>query len=272
MVSAPRCRPGARGLLALLLLLLPLPLSGARNSCGAPPTLSFAELLDEFKTRTYFPTGSTVSYNCRPGYQKVFRARPTVLCKRQLEWSEPEDFCRKKSCGHPGDLANGKIHITDLLFGSNITFSCDEGFRLVGPNTSLCVTEGTSVTWNHKIPFCEAGCQKPEMQTGSMVNALDEKMWYRVNETFSFKCSPGYQFSSHSQLPATDRFSITCLADGSWTALPLCKKQSTSEECEMASAKEFKECGVPLETLKTLLEVQKLYLEIKKLKLELKSQ
>ncbi|CAM5119166.1 unnamed protein product [Natator depressus] len=269
MVSAPRCRPGARGLLALLLL---LPLPGARSGCGAPPTLIFADLLDEFKTWTYFPIGSTVSYNCHPGYQKVPGVQSTLFCKTHLVWSEPKEFCQKKSCGHPGDLANGKIHITDLLFGSNITFSCDEGFRLVGHDTSQCVTEGTSVTWNHEIPFCEAGCQKPEVQTGSMVNALDEKMWYRVNETLPFKCCPGYQFSSHSQLPATDRFSITCLADGSWTALPLCKKQSTSDECEMASAKELKVCGVPLETLRTLLEVQKLYLEIKKLKLELKSQ
>ncbi|XP_077695634.1 C4b-binding protein alpha chain-like isoform X2 [Eretmochelys imbricata] len=206
MVSAPRCRPGARGLLALLLLLLPLPLAGA---------------------------------------------------------------CRK-SCEHPGDLANGKIHITDLLFGSNITFSCDKG--LVGHDTSQCVIDGTRVTWNHKLPFCEAGCQKPEVQTGSMVNALDEKMWYHVNETLPFKCSPGYQFSSHSQLPATDRCSITCLANGSWTALPVCKKQSTSDVCEMASVKEVNECGVSLERLRTLLEVQKLYLEIKKLELELKSQ
>ncbi|CAM4680993.1 unnamed protein product [Lepidochelys olivacea] len=270
MVSAPRCRPGARGLLALLLLLLPL--AGARSSCGAPPTLSFAELLDEFKTLTHFPSESTVSYNCHPGYQKVYKAQSTLLCKRQLVWSEPEEFCRRKSCGHPGDLANGKIHITDLLFGSNITFSCDKGFRLVGHDTSQCVIDGTRVTWNHELPFCEAGCQKPEVQTGSMVNALDEKMWYHVNETLPFKCSPGYQFSSHSQLPATDRCSITCLADGSWTALPVCEKQSTSDVCEMASVKEVNECGVSLERLRTQLQVQKLCLEIKKLELELKSQ
>ncbi|KAM7169518.1 C4b-binding protein alpha chain-like [Macrochelys suwanniensis] len=278
MVLAPRCPPGARGLLALLLLLLPPPLPGARA----------------------------------------------------------------ESCGHPGDLVNGKVHITDLLFGSEITFSCDEGFRLIGPKTSKCAIAGTRVTWDHEIPFCEeipclpppeikngrysgdpnnhytygstvtyscdtggtdsfsligkasiyctsdkeqngvwsgaapeckVGCLKPEVQNGSMVNALDEKMWYRVNETIPFKCSPGYQFSSHSHQPATDIFSITCLVDGSWTALPKCKKQSTSDVCEMVpESREFTECGVPLETVRTLLEVQKLYLEIEKLKQELKSQ
>ncbi|XP_043356551.1 complement decay-accelerating factor-like [Dermochelys coriacea] len=243
--------------------------SSKQGRCGAPPRLSFAELQDEFKTQMYL-SGTTVSYNCLPGYRRVPEELPTLLCKRESVWSEPKEFCQRKSCGHPGDLVNGKIHITDLLFGSDITFSCDKGFRLVGHDTSRCVTEGARVTWNHEIPFCEVGCQKPEVQNGSMVNALDEKMWYRVNETLPFKCSPGYQFSSHSQLPATDRFSITCLADGSWTALPKCKKQSTSDVCETVSEKELKECGVPLEMLRNLLEVQKLYLEIEKLKKELK--
>ncbi|XP_024071027.2 C4b-binding protein alpha chain-like [Terrapene carolina triunguis] len=332
MVSAPRCPPGARGLLALLLL---LPLPGARGQCGSPPRLSFAEVTR--RTWSRYPVGFGLSYSCRPGYTLASGKSPVVICDADSTWSVDPEFCVGKPC-KPLELKNGRVDLTNFRFGETANFSCSEGYKLIGPTSAQCVLEGNGVDWNKEVPLCKAiscrpppdithgshnaligeeffvglkvtykcdpgfsligeasihcttkdnvngewsgpapackvGCLKAEVQNGNLLNALDEKMWYSVNETIPFKCSPGYQVSSHSHLPATDRFSITCLADGSWTALPKCNKQSTSDVCEMVpESREFKECGVPLETLRTLLEVQKLYLEIEKLKQELKSQ
>ncbi|XP_053882870.1 complement component receptor 1-like protein [Malaclemys terrapin pileata] len=186
-------------------------------------------------------------------------------------------FASAISCRPPPDITHGSNNALigdDFSFGLKVTYKCDQGFSLIGEASIHCTTkDNVNGEWSGPAPECKVGCLKPEVPNGNLLNALDEKMWYSVNETIPFKCSPGYQLSSHSHLPETDRFSITCLQDGSWTALPKCNKQSTSDVCEMVPEnREFKVCGMPAEELRTLLEVQKLYLEIEKLKQELKSQ
>ncbi|XP_044871833.1 C4b-binding protein alpha chain-like [Mauremys mutica] len=270
MVSAPRCPPGARGLLALLLL---LPLPGARGISCKP-----LELENGRVDLTDLRSGLKATFSCNEGYRLI--GTTSALCKvarHSANWDRRLPLCQAIPCRPPPDITHGfhnALSGEKFSFGSKVTYKCDQGFSLIGVASIHCTTkDNITGEWSGSAPECKVGCQKPDMQNGNPLKALDEKMWYSVNETIPFKCSPGYQFSSHSHLPATDRSSITCLADGSWTALPKCTKQSTSGVCEMVpESREFTECGVPLEELRTLLEVRKLYLEIEKLKQELKSQ
>ncbi|XP_043389442.1 complement receptor type 1 isoform X7 [Chelonia mydas] len=207
-------RPGWIPRLSALLALALLP-RGALGSCGTPPRLSFAELQDESKAKEEFPVGTTVTYNCRPGYQRVAGQSPTLTCEGESVWSEPKMFCQGKSCGHPRDLANGKVHITDLRFGSNITFSCDEGFRLVGPNTSLCVIDETRVTWNHELPFCEVvKCSNAEVENGRKLSGFGPS--YSYQDAITFGCEAGY-FMVGSRV-------IVCQANNLWSPpVPTCE-------------------------------------------------
>ncbi|KAM7170802.1 membrane cofactor protein-like isoform 2-T2 [Macrochelys suwanniensis] len=209
--------------LSALLVLALLP-RGALGDCGAPPRLTSAELQDDFKTQTDFPVGTTVRYNCRSGYQKIPGVSSTLTCERESVWPEPKEFCRRKSCGHPGDLVNGKVHITDLLFGSSITFSCDEGFRLIGPKTSQCEIEGTRVTWNHEIPFCEEiPClPPPEIKNGRYSG--DPNNHYTYGSTVTYSCDTG----GTDSFSLIGKASIYCTSDkeqnGVWSgAAPECK-------------------------------------------------
>ncbi|XP_043389444.1 C4b-binding protein alpha chain isoform X9 [Chelonia mydas] len=208
-------RPGWIPRLSALLVLALLP-RGALGSCGTPPRLSFAELQDESKAKEEFPVGTTVTYNCRPGYQRVAGQSPTLTCEGESVWSEPKMFCQGKSCGHPRDLANGKVHITDLRFGSNITFSCDEGFRLVGPNTSLCVIDETRVTWNHELPFCEVvKCSNAEVENGRKLSGFGPS--YSYQDAITFGCEAGY-FMVGSRV-------IVCQANNLWSPpVPTCER------------------------------------------------
>ncbi|XP_043356542.1 C4b-binding protein alpha chain-like isoform X5 [Dermochelys coriacea] len=184
--------------------------------CGVPPRLSFAELQDEFKVKEIFPVGTSVKYSCRSGYQRVPGQSSTLTCVNESVWSEPKVFCQGKSCGHPGDLANGKVHIKDLVFGSNITFSCDEGFRLVGHNTSLCVIHETRVAWNHDIPFCEVvQCKNAEVENGRKLSGFGPS--YSYQDAITFGCEAGYfMVGSHV---------IICQANNLWSPpIPTCEK------------------------------------------------
>ncbi|KAH1171161.1 hypothetical protein KIL84_006779 [Mauremys mutica] len=93
MVSAPRCRPGARGLLALLLL---LPLPGARGLCGAPPRLSRARRQNTSCTEDC-PIGTEVTYRCSGGFVKIPGKSDTVVCLSNSEWSNFGEFCNEHS-------------------------------------------------------------------------------------------------------------------------------------------------------------------------------
>ncbi|NWQ81603.1 DAF factor, partial [Columbina picui] len=96
--------------------------------CGAPTRLHFAELNGEHKNELDFSVGKTVQYTCRPGYAKHPGMSPTITCLESGVWSEALEFCKKKKCNHPGEPLNGKIsNLTDLLFGSTVHYSCEEG-------------------------------------------------------------------------------------------------------------------------------------------------
>ncbi|NWU62782.1 DAF factor, partial [Pterocles burchelli] len=96
--------------------------------CGAPTRLHFAELKEEHKNEIDFSVGKTVQYTCRPGYAKVPGVSPAITCLENGEWSEALEFCKRKKCSHPGEPVNGKISSpTDLLFGSTVHYSCEEG-------------------------------------------------------------------------------------------------------------------------------------------------
>ncbi|NXJ67152.1 DAF factor, partial [Rostratula benghalensis] len=95
--------------------------------CGAPPNLIFAELTKEYKNLTTFHAGDTVRYSCRLGYARHPGAPPTLTCLQNHTWSEALEFCKRKQCKYPEAPRNGRVILTDLLFGSVLSYTCDEG-------------------------------------------------------------------------------------------------------------------------------------------------
>ncbi|KAM7169506.1 complement receptor type 1-like isoform 10-T12 [Macrochelys suwanniensis] len=157
MVLAPRCRPGAWGLLTLLLL---PPLPGARGICNSPPRLSFAELPGVVNNS--YPVGTKLKYSCRPGYILNSGKSPFVTCLPNSAWSVDPEFCVGRPC-KPVELQNGRVHLTDLRFGAIANFSCDEGYRLIGPTSAQCVVVGNGVDWDKELPLCQGkSCGVPK--------------------------------------------------------------------------------------------------------------
>ncbi|NWW24673.1 DAF factor, partial [Falcunculus frontatus] len=96
--------------------------------CGAPPNLTFAELTKEYKTQQEFAVGDTVRYSCRPGHSRRHGVPQTLTCLQNHTWSEALEFCKRKKCKYPETPKNGRVVVlTDLLFGSNVSHTCDEG-------------------------------------------------------------------------------------------------------------------------------------------------
>nr|XP_025034325.1 complement receptor type 2-like [Pelodiscus sinensis] len=239
------------------------------KACGRPPSITSGH--HNGGIQEYFSYGSQVTYSCGDSLSLVGEA--SIYCTldgENLTWSRPAPQCKMVRCPRPV-VGNGRMTTALHMFtyGVTVEFSCEQGYLLHGSRTSRC--QGDS-TWNPPVPSCQpVQCARPDVQYGRLNSMLDGKMWYNVNESLAFKCSPGYHFPTHWDLPTTDSSSVTCLANGNWSALPKCKKLSNSEECAVVQeSKRLLDCDVPLTELRTLLELNKLYLENQKLKREIK--
>ena len=57
-------------------------------------------------------------------------------------------------------IAHGKQDINDVTVGGTVTFSCNHGYKLLGPKMLTCLT---NKTWSDNVPTCQKiGCKLPE--------------------------------------------------------------------------------------------------------------
>ncbi|XP_055458271.1 complement decay-accelerating factor isoform X1 [Psammomys obesus] len=162
------------------------------QSCDAPTMVPFASLKKIYISVNYFPIGTVVEYECRPGYLRVPSLSGKSTCLANLEWSKIDEICKKKSCPNPGDLSNGHINIPKgLLFGSKIQFSCNTGYKLVGSTFSFCVVSGDSVNWDRDIPTCvEIFCPDPPKISNGEIHGESDSYVYR--QVVTYTCAKGF--------------------------------------------------------------------------------
>uniref|UniRef100_A0A8C7ECQ3 Membrane cofactor protein-like n=1 Tax=Nothoprocta perdicaria TaxID=30464 RepID=A0A8C7ECQ3_NOTPE len=191
----------------------------AAGECTSLKRLHYAEPKESYQKMQSFPSGTTVSYVCRPGYRRIPGKSLAVTCM-DSQWLEPEPFCTEKSCSRPEDLEHGSAHIEDLKFGSSITFSCEEGYRLRGASEISCVIKGADVGWSENLPFCE---QIPCKPPPSIANGLyDERESYVYQTTVTYRCVDVPKGMDRFSLIGSDSIFCTHDADnnGIWSGPP----------------------------------------------------
>lgn len=173
------------------------------KSCNAPTRVTFASLKMEYINLNYFPIGSTVEYECRPGYRRVSSLSGTSTCLENLEWSPVAEICEKRSCPNPGELQNGNINITtDILFGSEIYFSCNTGYKLIGVDFAFCYLTGKIVDWTDPLPVCtEIHCPDPPPIENGEMRGESENYLYRQSVTYT--CAKGLILVGNSSIYCT---------------------------------------------------------------------
>ncbi|XP_065258498.1 C4b-binding protein alpha chain-like [Emys orbicularis] len=214
MISAPRCPPGARGLLALLLL---LPLPGVRGNCDSPPRLSFAQLPEAVNNS--YPVGTQVKYSCRPGYVLGSGKSPYVTCLANSTWSVDPEFCVGRRC-KPLELENGRVDLIDLQFGATANFSCNEGYRLIGTISAKCDLSENGVDWDKRVPLCEAiPCRPPpDITRGSHTGQSEQE--FSFGSAVTYKCDQGFSLIGEASIHCTKKDHV----NGEWSGpAPECK-------------------------------------------------
>ncbi|KAH1171610.1 hypothetical protein KIL84_007228, partial [Mauremys mutica] len=186
-------------------------------ACKSPPRFSFAELPGEVNNS--YPVGTKLKYSCRSGYTFASGKSPFVTCLANSTWSADPEFCVGKPC-KPLDLENGRVDLTDLLFGATANFSCNEGYRLTGPNSVQCVVMDGGVDWDKELPRCDAiPClPPPHIANGSHTGQNEQE--FSFGSAVTYKCDQGFSLIGEASIHCTTKDNL----NGEWSGpAPECK-------------------------------------------------
>ncbi|XP_018585768.2 sushi, von Willebrand factor type A, EGF and pentraxin domain-containing protein 1 isoform X1 [Scleropages formosus] len=172
-------------------------------SCGKPLPLHHGRV-----TGDSFNFGDMVIYECLSGFQ--LQGDAVKICQSDKLWSGVHPLCEAVFCGPP-PLVQGAIVIeTSQTYQSNVTYVCESGLRLVGPQNLTCLSNGT---WSLPAPECKAvqGCEDPtELQNGRLL--LHN---FTAGRSVEFQCDTGYNLQGAAL--------VLCLPNGSWDSpFPTC--------------------------------------------------
>ncbi|KAG9463993.1 hypothetical protein GDO78_020682, partial [Eleutherodactylus coqui] len=183
------------------------------RACGVPEGLPYATVKPEDLEKDIFLPGANVRYDCRLGYIRA-PGTNTITCLADYTWSTPSEFCVRKSCGHPDEPVNGEIDSADdFLFGSRVTYKCNDGYHLVGRRPYRdCQADGT---WTNQVPQCEVTiCAAPEQPANGAYDPVKDE--YNYLDAVSFRCNKDFHVIGVS--------TVSCTSNGSWSAdSPTCK-------------------------------------------------
>ncbi|XP_068930874.1 complement component receptor 1-like protein [Petaurus breviceps papuanus] len=159
---------------------------GAYGQCRSPPWLYFAVL--KYNNNSVYDIGYSLTYECRPGFMtKKFN----IICLENSTWSSVNDnMCKRRSCGTPADILNGKMEIKSLEFGSTIKYSCSEGYHLIGHSFNQCIFSRNTVIWEKEAPLCEPiRCGLPPTIPNGRYQNTEEYFYYGM--VVSYECNTG---------------------------------------------------------------------------------
>ncbi|XP_040194945.1 C4b-binding protein-like isoform X2 [Rana temporaria] len=193
----------------LWLILLYSFISAVHCDCGQPQNIPYAILKPEFAVKMHFAVGSTVKYDCQPGFIRTPGSKNYITCYKDSSWSSYDEFCQLRSCGYPGDIENGYLETESFFFGSKVTFHCNLGFNMVSKrNSRECQADGT---WSNTLPSCEeVNCEPPEIpHSRKMLGFVGP---YTLNSVMRFECNKGFA------MEGTD--TIVCNIHSEWDPSP----------------------------------------------------
>ena len=133
----------------------------------------------------------------------------------------PKTICLVVDCQGFSTLLNGEVHVVNTTYQSRVNFTCDDGYRIVGAGSAVCLANGT---WSNEIPQCIGedeyisyvrtwiyciylvrDCGEFRTLVNGKVHVIDTTYQSRAN----FTCEDDYYLDGAS--------SAVCLANGTWS-------------------------------------------------------
>ncbi|XP_076997754.1 sushi, von Willebrand factor type A, EGF and pentraxin domain-containing protein 1 isoform X2 [Tamandua tetradactyla] len=165
--------------------------------------------------------GSAAQYSCKPGHNLV--GSHIRLCLQNREWSGVSPVCEVISCKKPNPVTNGSIKGSNYTYLSMLSYECDPGYVLKGPERRTCQK---NKNWDGNEPVCiPIDCGSPAVSSNSHMKG-DE---YTFQKKVEYACNEGFLLEGAR--------SRVCLANGNWSgATPVCVPVRCASPPQVANA------------------------------------
>lgn len=200
-----------------IFLLISTKIKDAVGLCSKPITTEYAVLDPSGILKDTFDEASTVRLKCFPGYEPSSASPRTINCL-DGQWRPPPGrfTCRKKSCGNPGDVHNGRYEFLEgVEFGAVIRAVCNEGYYMIGDDTRVCMANGE---WDGSEPVCEVVKCGPPPTVPNGQPHFPPKDEYEFGQVVQYGCNSGHTLFGDSEQAEM----VHCLSNGSWSHHPRC--------------------------------------------------
>uniref|UniRef100_A0A8C6APG7 p-selectin n=1 Tax=Monodon monoceros TaxID=40151 RepID=A0A8C6APG7_MONMO len=159
-----------------------------------------------------FQYNSNCSFHCAKGF--TLRGADTVRCADLGQWTAPAPVCQALQCQYLPASNKAQVDCSHpfgaFRYQSTCSFTCDEGFLLVGASVLQCLDTGN---WNAPFPECQAvtcaSLPNPQNGTKTCVQPLGDSSY---KTTCQFTCDEGFSLSGPERLD--------CTPSGRWTDSP----------------------------------------------------
>ncbi|XP_023804740.1 sushi, von Willebrand factor type A, EGF and pentraxin domain-containing protein 1 isoform X3 [Oryzias latipes] len=178
--------------------------------CEKPPPLLHGVIKGDS-----YNYGDLVLYSCLPGFDMKGEAVQT--CQADRKWNGTQPVCVASSeyaCGPPPTVSHAQFRITAESHLLNVSYLCNAGMQLVGPETLTCLADGT---WSLPAPTCEVarGCDGPVQ----LVHGRVQDHILNSERALEFQCDKGFSLVGDHL--------VVCLGGNTWSsAFPTCQPKS----------------------------------------------
>ncbi|XP_077308733.1 E-selectin-like isoform X2 [Lithobates pipiens] len=153
---------------------------------------------------------SSCIFTCNEGYTLVGSLK--TKCIAPDHWTNEPPKCEVVQCSSLLAPTNGQVECQNgSKYNSKCTFSCAEGFKMVGSSDLQCQISGN---WTSSVPTCQAVQCAPLVAPDNGEIKCQESSSYKSQCLFT--CQQGFKLIGSSDL--------SCLSSGKWTsAAPKCE-------------------------------------------------
>ncbi|XP_061166124.1 sushi, von Willebrand factor type A, EGF and pentraxin domain-containing protein 1-like [Saccostrea echinata] len=155
-----------------------------------------------------FSVGDTVEFGCSDGH--IISGNSQSTCTSSGMWSSSVPVCKRVRCPMLSLSGSGllpSVNKDDFVFGDHVSFTCTQGYVIVGGTRLECQSDGT---WSGSLPTCTPQAAAACPIETRIPNTQDFSQLFPVGHTRMAICKPGYEEAGSLE--------VTCQATRKWSS------------------------------------------------------